>query len=126
MSFRTTQPKVSFPYQLKSFTHLRLIFPSTILSVRCNRFMVSPISQLSKTKSLQIKIQVQKEGLNGLESASLGRVTGLVSKSESVLSSDMETLFSISDAYHVASMFLYPLMSCQMLEQTIKVLDEFT
>ena len=69
---------------------------------------------------------MQKKDLNGLESASLGRVTGLVSKSESVLSSDMETLFSISDAYHVASMFLYPLMSCQMLEQTLKVLDEFT
>ena len=75
---------------------------------------------------MQIKIQVQKEDLNGLESASLGRVTGLVSKSESVLSSDMETLFSISGAYHVASMFLYPPMSSQMLEQTLKVLDEFT
>ena len=75
---------------------------------------------------MQIKIQVQKEDLNGLESASLGRVTGLVSESESVLSSDMETLFSISGAYHVASMFLYPPMSSQMLERTLKVLDEFT
>ena len=69
---------------------------------------------------------MQKEDLNGLESASLGRVTGLVSESESVLSSDMETLFSISGAYHVASMFLYPPMSSQMLERTLKVLDEFT
>ena len=47
---------------------------------------------------------MQKEGLNGLESASLRRVTDLVSKSESELSLDMETLFSISDAYHVVSM----------------------
>ena len=69
---------------------------------------------------------MQKEGLNGFESASLGRVTGLVSKSESELSLDMETLFSISDAFHVVSMFLYPPMSSQMLEQTLKVLDEFT
>ena len=69
---------------------------------------------------------MQKEVLNGLESASLGRVTGLASKSESELSLDMETLFSISDAYDVVSMFLYPPMSSQMLEQTLKVLDEFT
>ena len=73
-----------------------------------------------------MKIQVQKEGLNGLESAYLRRVTGLVSKSESQLSLDMETLFSISNAYHVISTFLYPPISGQMLEQTFNVLDDFT
>ena len=52
---------------------------------------------------MQIKIQVQKEGLNGLESAYLRRVTGLVSKSESELSWDIETL-----------------------EKTFKVLDDVT
>ena len=70
---------------------------------------------------MQIKIQVQKEDLNGLESASLGRVTGLASKSESELSLDMETLFSISDAYHVILTFLYLPMSSQMPEQTFKI-----
>ena len=67
---------------------------------------------------------MQKEGLNGLDSASLRRVTGLVSKSESKLSLDMTTLFSISDAYHIIRSFLY--LSSQMLEQTFKVLDDFT
>ena len=66
---------------------------------------------------------MQKEGLNGLDSASLRRVTGLVSKSESKLSLDMTTLFSISDAYHIIRSFLY--LSSQMLEQTFKVLDDF-
>ena len=69
---------------------------------------------------------MQKEGLNCLDSASLRRVTGLVSKSESKLSLDMTTLFSISDAYHIIRSFLYLSMSSQMLEQTFKVLDDFT
>ena len=72
---------------------------------------------------MQIKIQVQKEGLNGLESAYLRRVTGLVSKSESELSWDIETLFSISDAYHVVSTLLSLPMSSQMLDD---VLDDVT
>ena len=75
---------------------------------------------------MQIKIQVQREGLNGLESAYLRRVTGLVSKSESELSWDIETLFSISDAYHVVSTLLSLPMSSQMLEKTFKVLDDVT
>ena len=75
---------------------------------------------------MQIKIQVQKEGLNGLESVYLRRVTGLVSKSESELSWDIETLFSISDAYHVVSTLLSLPMSSQMLEKTFKVLDDVT
>ena len=75
---------------------------------------------------MQIKIQVQKEGLNGLESAYLRRVTGLVSKSESELSWDIETLFSISDAYHVVSTLLSLPMSSQMLEKTFTVLDDVT
>ena len=75
---------------------------------------------------MQIKIQVQKEGLNGLESAYLWRVTGLVSKSESELSWDIETLFSISDAYHVVSTLLSLSISSQMLEKTFKVLDDVT
>ena len=75
---------------------------------------------------MQIKIQVQKEGLNGLESVYLRRVTGLVSKSESELSWDIETLFSISDAYHVVSTLLSLSMSSQMLEKTFKVLDDVT
>ena len=73
-----------------------------------------------------MKIQVQKEGLNGLESAYLRRVTGLVSKSYSGLSWDMETLFSISDAYVVVSTLLSLPMSDHMLEQTFKVLDDVT
>ena len=73
-----------------------------------------------------MKIQVQKEGLNGLESAYLRRVTGLVSKSYSELSWDMEALFSISDAYHVVSTLLSLLMNKQMLEQTFKILDDVT
>ena len=73
-----------------------------------------------------MKIQVQKEGLNGLESAYLRRVTGLVSKSYSGLSWDMETLFSISDAYFVVSTLLSLPMSDHMLEQTFKVLDDVT
>ena len=73
-----------------------------------------------------MKIQVQKEGLNGLESAYLRRVTGLVSKSYSELSWDMETLFSISDAYFVVSTLLSLPMSDHMLEQTFKVLDDVT
>ena len=36
-----------------------------------------------------MEIQVQKKGLDGLESACLRRVTGLVSKSYSELSCDM-------------------------------------
>ena len=62
---------------------------------------------------------MQKEGLNGLDSASLRRVTGLVSKSESKLSLD-------NDAYHIIRSFVYLSMSSQMLEQTFKVLDDFT
>ena len=73
-----------------------------------------------------MEIQVQKKGLNGLESAYLRRVTGLVSKSYSELSWDMETLFSISDAYHVVSTLLSLPMSNQMLEQTFKILDDVT
>ena len=73
-----------------------------------------------------MEIHVQKKGLNGLESAYLRRVTGLVSKSYSELSWDMEKLFSISDAYHVVSTLLSLPMSDQMLEQTFKVLDYFT
>ena len=69
---------------------------------------------------------MQKKGLNGLESACLRRVTGLASKSYSELSWDMETLFSISDAYHVVSTLLSLPMSDQMLEQTFKVLDDVT
>ena len=88
--------------------------------------MLTTVSVLSGAKALQIKIQVQKEGLNGLESAYLRRVTGLVSKSESELSWDIQTLFSISDAYHVVSTLLSLPMSSQMLEKTLKVLDNFT
>ena len=73
-----------------------------------------------------MKIQVQKEGLNGLESAYLRRVTGLVSKSYSELSWDMEALFSISDAYYVVSTLLSLPMSNQMLEQTFKILGDVT
>ena len=73
-----------------------------------------------------MEIQVQKKGLNGLESAYLRRVTGLVCKSYSELSWDMEKLFSISDAYHVVSTLLSLPMSDQMLEQTFKVLDDVT
>ena len=73
-----------------------------------------------------MEIHVQKKGLNGLESAYLRRVTGLVSKSYSELSWDMEKLFSISDAYHVVSALLSLPMSDQMLEQTFKVLDYVT
>ena len=73
-----------------------------------------------------MEIHVQKKGLNGLESAYLRRVTGLVSKSYSELSWDMETLFSISDAYFVVSTLLSLPMSDHMLEQTFKVLDDVT
>ena len=76
-----------------------------------------------------MEIHVQKKGLNGLESAYLRRVTGLVSKSESELSWDIETLFSISDAYHVVSTLLSLLslpMSRQMLKKTFMVLDDVT
>ena len=73
-----------------------------------------------------MEIQVQKKGLNGLESAYLRRVTGLVSKSYSELSWDMEKLFNISDAYHVLRTLLSLPMSDQMLEQTFKVLDDIT
>ena len=73
-----------------------------------------------------MEIHVQKKGLNGLESAYLRRVTGLVSKSYSELSWDMEKLFSISDAYHVVSTLLSLPMSDQMLQQTFKVLDYVT
>ena len=73
-----------------------------------------------------MKIQAQKEGLNGLESTYLRRVTGLVSKSYSELSWDMETLFSISDAYFVVSTLLSLPMSDHMLEQIFKVLDDVT
>ena len=73
-----------------------------------------------------MEIQVQKKGLNGLESAYLRRVTGLVSKSYSELSWDMEKLFNISDAYHVLRTLLSLPMSDQMLEQTFKVLDYVT
>ena len=73
-----------------------------------------------------MKMQGKKEGLNGLQSASLLRVADLVCKSESELFLDMETLFSIPDAYHVIRTFLYLPMSSQMLEQTLKVLDDFT
>ena len=73
-----------------------------------------------------MEIHVQKKGLNGLESAYLRRVTGLVSKSYSELSWDMEALFSISDAYYVVSTLLSLPMSNQMLEQTFKVLDDVT
>ena len=69
---------------------------------------------------------MQKEGLNGRESAYLLRVTGLVSKSYSELSWDMEALFSISDAYYVVSTLLSLPMSNQMLEQTFKILDDVT
>ena len=69
---------------------------------------------------------MQKEGLNGRESAYLRRVTGLVSKSYSELSWDMEALFSISDAYHVVSTLLSLPVSDHMLEQTFKVLDDVT
>ena len=69
---------------------------------------------------------MQKEGLNGRESAYLRRVMGLVSKSYSELSWDMEALFSISDAYHVVSTLLSLPMSNQMLEQTFKILDDVT
>ena len=69
---------------------------------------------------------MQKEGLNSRESAYLRRVTGLVSKSYSELSWDMEALFSISDAYHVVSTLLSLPMSNQMLEQTFKILDDVT
>ena len=69
---------------------------------------------------------MQKEGLNGRESAYLRRVTGLVSKSYSELSWDMEALFSISDAYHVVSTLLSLPMSNQVLEQTFKILDAVT
>ena len=69
---------------------------------------------------------MQKEGLNGRESAYLRRVTGLVSKSYSELSWDMEALFSISDAYHVVSTLLSLPMNNQMLEQTVKILDDVT
>ena len=69
---------------------------------------------------------MQKEGLNSRESAYLRRVTGLVSKSYSELSWDMEALFSISDAYHVVSTLLSLPMSKQMLEQTFKILDDVT
>ena len=73
-----------------------------------------------------MEIHVQKKGLNGLESAYLRRVTGLVSKSYSELSWDMGKLFRISDAYHVVSTLLSLPMSDQMLEQTFKVLDYVT
>ena len=73
-----------------------------------------------------MKMQGKKEGLNGLQSASLRRVTDLVCESESELFLDMETLFSIPDAYHVIRTFLYLPMRSQMLEQTLKVLDDFT
>ena len=73
-----------------------------------------------------MEIQVQKKGLNGLESAYLRRVTGLVSKSYSELSWDMEKLFNISDAYHVLGTLLSLPMSDQMLEQTFKVLYDIT
>ena len=73
-----------------------------------------------------MEIQVQKKGLNGLESAYLRRVTGLVSKSYSELSWDMEKLFNISDAYHVLGTLLSLPVSDQMLEQTFKVLDDIT
>ena len=73
-----------------------------------------------------MKMQGKKEGLNGLQSASLSRVTDLVCESESELFLDMETLFSIPDAYHVIRTFLYLPMSSQRLEQTLKVLDDFT
>ena len=73
-----------------------------------------------------MEIQVQKKGLNGLESAYLRRVTGLVSKSYSELSWDMEKLFNISDAYHVLGTLLSLPMSDQMLEETFKVLDDIT
>ena len=53
-------------------------------------------------------------------------VTDLVCESESELFLDMETLFSIPDAYHVIRTFLYLPMSSQRLEQTLKVLDDFT
>ena len=69
---------------------------------------------------------MQKEGLNGRESAYLRRVTGLVSKSYSELSWDMEALFSISDAYYVVSTLLSLPMSNQMLEQTFKILGDVT
>ena len=73
-----------------------------------------------------MEIHVQKKGLNGLESAYLRRVTGLVSKSYCELSWDMEKLFRISDAYHVVGTLLSLPMSDQMLEQTFKVLDYVT
>ena len=73
-----------------------------------------------------MEIQVQKKDLDGLESACLRRVTGLVSKSYSELSCDMEKLFSISDAYHVVGTLLSLPMSDQMLEQTFKVLYDIT
>ena len=73
-----------------------------------------------------MEIHVQKKGLNGLESAYLRRVTGLVSKSYCELSWDMGKLFSISDAYHVVGTLLSLPMSDQMLEQTFKVLDYVT
>ena len=73
-----------------------------------------------------MEIHVQKKGLNGLESAYLRRVTGLVSKSYCELSWDMGKLFRISDAYHVVSTLLSLPMSDQMLEQTFKVLDYVT
>ena len=69
---------------------------------------------------------MQKEGLNGGESAYLRRVTGLVSKRYSELSWDMGALFSISDAYYVVSTLLSLPMSNQMLEQTFKILDDVT
>ena len=69
---------------------------------------------------------MQKEGLHGRESAYLRRVTGLVSKSCSELSWDMEALLSISNAYHVVSTLLSLPMSNQMLEQTFKILDDVT
>ena len=73
-----------------------------------------------------MEIHVQKKGLNGLESAYLRRVTGLVSKSYSELSWDMGKLFRISNAYHVVGTLLSLPMSDQMLEQTFKVLDDVT
>ena len=73
-----------------------------------------------------MKMQGKKEGLTGLQSASLRRVTDLVCESESELFLDMETLFSIPEAYQVIRTFLYLPMSSLRLEQTLKVLDDFT
>ena len=102
-----------------------LFFPNNTLSVRCNWFVVTTISLLSRAKALKIKMQFQKEGLYGLESASFRRVTGLVSNSKS------RVILGYGDAFQ----YFWRLSRCKYVrisnEQpnawpNLEVLDDFT